>query len=87
MNTLELETEQQTRTSTKLALGFVMATAMMVVASFAAALIVQFTQPKATAVTPLVTSRTSTFAAPGVTISTTSMNGVTYDGTVISTHE
>lgn len=71
---LELETKQSVAMSTKIAVGFVVATAIMVVASFVAAVFVTMARPKPTT------------SAAGVQMMQRTVNGVTYDEAVVSTN-
>jgi hypothetical protein len=84
MPNLEIQTQQRTATSTKIAVGFVVATAVMVVASFAAAVFATIGRPQSTAVTPSVT-QPSVSAAAGVNLTESTVNGQTYTETVVST--
>lgn len=85
MTTLELETKHSVAMSTKIAVGFVVATAIMVVASFAAAVFATLAQPKATAIVPTTTTQPTLTAAPGVQVTQNSIKGVTYDEVIVST--
>jgi|GEM_PF-6435010 len=71
---LELETQQGVAFSTKIAVGFVVATAIMVVASFAAAVFVTMARPK------------STVSTTGVNMTQRTINGTTYNEAVVSTN-